>query len=218
VNDAILIQHIHPGYGFEPLLDLNHDRNEAYCDRHHMDYWPERWNDERYPAITGAWLKIVLMIQALEKDYQSIFWLDADTLIWDLETDLREAIQPGHIGACWHRIPQLHHWNVGALYLDNTPQVLRFLRAWLASYPAPPDGWNEQGVFNRLARASGTVVTVSDRWNATLDVNMVPDAVVLGFHGQGPAEHRLDLMKRTLGDGAPAAIPAPIGAVNGNLQ
>ena len=131
------------------------------------------------------------------RGYQSVVWLDADTLITDMETDLRDAIQLEKIGACWHRIPQMDHWNVGALYLDDCEAVRDFVDQWLAEYPGLNDGWMEQGAFNRLALQSKTVVTLSDKWNATLDVNMVPDAVVLGFHGQGDTKYRTQLMRDT---------------------
>jgi hypothetical protein len=45
---------------------------------------------------------------------------------------------------------------------------------------------------------SKLVQTISDRWNATLNYSMVPDAVVLGYHGNGRAEQRLEMMKGTL--------------------
>jgi hypothetical protein len=121
-------------------------------------------------------------------------------MIADMETDLRDAIQAGKIGACWHRIPQINHWNVGVLYLDNSEPVRDFISDWLASYPAPKDGWFEQGVFNRMAMKSKTVVTLSDKWNATINVSMVPDAVVLGFHGAGNAQQRYGLMKQALAE------------------
>jgi len=119
-------------------------------------------------------------------------------MIIDFESTLEDAIVRDKIGACWHRIPQLNHWNVGVMYIHNSSDTREFIDKWLASYPPPRDGWNEQGVFNRMGREGNTVVTVSDKWNATIDVNMVPDAVVLGFHGQGGANDRYEMMSRTL--------------------
>jgi hypothetical protein len=92
----------------------------------------------------------------------------------------------------------LHHWNVGALYFSNTPLILAFLREWLAAYPGDNDGWNEQGVFNRLAMSSKIVQTISDRWNATFNHTECPDAVVLGYHGAGNTQQRIELMKSVI--------------------
>ncbi len=195
--NAILIQHAYTGGGFERMLELTRPHHEAYCRAWNFEHWSVVSEDARYPMSDGAWVKISMIERAFNDGYEYVVWLDADTLIVDPSVDLRVAIQPEKIGACWHRIPQLNHWNVGALYLHKSIPVRNFVGEWLASYPPPRDGWFEQGVFNRLARQSKTVVTLSDKWNATLNVNMVPDAVVLGFHGQGDAARRYELMKQT---------------------
>jgi hypothetical protein len=206
MNDAILIQQVSAGEGhpdeadYRAMLDLTQDRHAEYCQAHGFDYELQRVGDPRYPANTGAWVKVKLMIDAMQKGYQSVVWLDTDALVWDMDADLRGAVRPGKVGLCWQRIPQFPqgHWNVGVMYVDNTPGTLGFMQDWLASYPPPADGWGEQGVFNRLAAKSPLVETVSDRWNATIDVSMVPDAVVLGFHGQGPGSRRLALMRKAM--------------------
>lgn len=204
MNNAILIQHSYPGAGYEPMLDLTRKHNEAYCKKYDIDFQCEVYASEAFPISQGAWLKIELIKQALELGYQYVAWLDADAMIIDTETDLRDAIQPRKVGACWCRIPQLNHWNVGVLYVQNSEETRAFINEWLASYPPPADGWFEQGVFNRMGKQSRVVETISDKWNATIDVNMVPDAVVLGFHGQGNAQQRYEMMKETFNKLFPA--------------
>ena len=209
MNNAVLIQQIYPNTPGVKMLELTRMHHQAYCDKFAMDYWCEISNPlPSYDVMLGSWGKIELIRRALDTQYQSVVWLDADTLIVDLQTNLRDAIQPDKIGACWHRIPQLNHWNVGALYIDNTPNTRAFIDEWLASYPPKPQ-WLEQGEFNRLARESRTVVTISDKWNATLDVSMVPDAVVLGFHGQSNTEYRYNLMQKTMDQLFPTQKAAP---------
>lgn len=211
MNKTILIQQAYPGYGFEPMLELTRGWHQEYCDNWNIDYQCVLDNPipERSPLI-GSWAKIYLIQQAMLKNYRSIIWLDADTLILDRERNLIDATQNSHIGACWHRIPQLHHWNVGALYINNQENTRQFIDEWAAVYPPPNDGWNEQGVFNRLARQSRTVVTVSDKWNATINVSMVPDAVVMGFHGHGDAKRRYLAMKQTLETIQPVQIESQV--------
>ena len=195
--NAVLIQQAYPEGKFPSyigMLELTAEHNKKYCERHGFDYWCEISENEDMPLGTGGWRKIELILKALEHGYQYIVWLDADAMIKDVDTDLRDAVEVGKIGACWHRIPQLNHWNVGVLYLHNAPQVVEFVRQWLASYPPPNDGWYEQGVFNRMGMQSKVVSTISDKWNSTIDVSLVPDAVVLGFHGQGDAKQRTKIM------------------------
>lgn len=204
----ILIQHIYANTAGVPMLELTENRHREYCRTHGIHYKAVIGNPlPEIPLEAGNWARIKLIQDALTEGFAQVYWLDADTMIYDMQTPLSEAVSPGRIGVCWHRIPQLHHWNIGALYMDNTPNVRNFIGNWLDSYPPPSDGWLEQSVFNRMARTDKTIVTISDRWNATFDVSMVPDAVVLGFHGQGDTEHRIELMKKTLAkiEGAEAA-------------
>ncbi len=203
MNNAILIQQAWTGDvgglgDYLPMLELTKERNKAYCEKWGFDFLPFVGTiDPKYSNVRqGGWVKIELILQALQKQYQYIVWLDPDTLIKDLMTDLREGCPDG-IGACWHRIPQLNHWNVGALYLQNDVGVQKFCEDWLNSFPGQPQ-WMEQGEFNRLAMQGEVVQTISDRWNSTINYSMVPDAVVLGYHGNGNAGQRLEMMKETL--------------------
>jgi hypothetical protein len=202
MNNAVLIQQVWPeDYGtgsYVPLIELTKERNEAYCEQHHFDYVYQIGTEglTKTNLLDGCWSKVEMMKRALAQGYEYIVWLDVDALIYDTDTDLRDAFVNG-IGACWMRIPQLHHWNVGVLYVRNTPQSIKFIDDWLALYPGGQQ-WREQGEFNKLALASKVVQTIADRWNATLNYSMVPDAVVLGYHGNGDAKQRYDMMQKTL--------------------
>ena len=205
--NAVLIQQVWIGEfpnpsgvgSYEPMMELTKERNEAYCKKHNFDYWHIVGTEglKAGDIYAGCWTKIELIQRALEKGYEYIVWLDPDALIKDMDTDLRDGCING-IGACWHRIPQLNHWNVGVLYVKNTPEVKAFIDEWLSAYPGPRSGWNEQGVFNKMGMRSKVVQTISDRWNATLNYTFVPDAVVLGYHGNGSAKQRYDMMSATL--------------------
>lgn len=194
--NAVLIQQAYPSQGFDEMIELTRKRNEEYCKRWGFDYQVHIDNVvPEWDIKNGGWAKVELIRRALEK-YEFVVWLDADAMIYDLDTDLREACQD--IGVCWHRIPQLNHWNVGVMYFKASPEVIDFVNQWIGKYPGAKDGWFEQGEFNRLAMKSKVVHTLSDRWNATINVNMVPDAVVLGFHGCGNAKQRLAFMEDAL--------------------
>jgi hypothetical protein len=198
MNNAILIQQVYKGLDYEPMLELTKQRNQDYCTAHNFDYecLIGTLSDKYADANKGGWVKIEMIQRALQKGYEYIVWLDADALIKDLDTDLRDACPKG-IGACWMRIPQLNHWNVGVLYIQNSQAVKNFVAEWLDTYPGEKQ-WMEQGEFNKLAMKSKIVQTISDRWNATINYSMVPDAVVLGFHGYGDANQRLGAMNATL--------------------
>ena len=173
-----------PGFEYDKMLELTRAHHAAYCYQHGYEYDCKIEKSERHDIMNGGWEKIKLILEAMQSGYENIIWLDADTLITDVNIPLIDAIQPNKIGACWQRIPQLNHWNVGALYIHNSPETQLFCNEWYAS-PNAHDGWNEQGAFNRLALKNKTVTTISDRWNSTIYVGVVPDTVVLGFHGLG---------------------------------
>jgi hypothetical protein len=201
VRDAVLIQHCWPpevNAEYAEMLALQVKRNREYCDIHAFDYQPVVGNvkDEYASPNTGEWPKVELIRRALAEGYRYVIFLDPDTLIRDMDADLRDGCPEG-LGACWHRIPQMNHWNTGALYMQKTPGVLDFVTDWLAMFPGER-AWMEQGEFNKLAMQSRVVQTISDRWNATMNYTMVPDAVVLGFHGNGNPKQRLEMMRATL--------------------
>lgn len=211
--NCVLIQQVYPGEGYEPLLELTRERNAEYCKRWNMDFQclvdAGRFADIKF----GGWTKIDLMKQALDKGYKYVIWLDADALIKDLDTDLRDGCPKG-IGVCWMRIPQLHHWNVGVMYLTNSKETRDFVDEWLSKYPGERQ-WMEQGEFNKLAMQSRVVETISDRWNATLNYSMVPDAVVLGYHGNGDAKQRYEMMRGTLARISPQKAEQGAGGERG---
>jgi hypothetical protein len=197
----ILIQQIYPDTAGVPMMELTKQRHEQYCAAHGYDFWwyVKDFDPKPSKGVNGSWSKIFLMQQAIAQGYERIVWLDGDTIIFDLAAELTDPIEMDHIGACYQRIPQMHHWNVGCLYVDGTSEeVKRFIDEWAKAFPGPKDGWNEQGVFNRMAMKSPVVRTISDRWNATLNYTEVPDAVVLGYHGAGDTPNRIGLMKEVL--------------------
>jgi hypothetical protein len=202
MNNAVLIQQVWEGDydlgDYSPLLELTRERNEEYCKRHDFDFLTIIGTaDLKYTDVRkGCWTKIELIQRAMEQGYEYIVWLDPDTLIKDMDIDLRLGCIDG-IGVCWQRIPQLNHWNTGVIYVRNSIEAKKFIDEWFATYPGEPQ-WMEQGEFNKLAMKSKVVQTISDRWNATLNYSMVPDAVVLGFHGYGNAKQRLESMRLTL--------------------
>jgi hypothetical protein len=196
---TILLQHIHANTPGVPMLEMTKERHQRYCDRYGITYRATYENAApEIPVEHGNWSRVKLIQNAMNEDFDVVIWLDADTLICDMDENITDAAQANKIGVCWHRIPQLHHWNIGALYIHNTDETKRFIDNWMNGYKDNDRQWLEQGVFNKLARQSKTVVTLSDKWNATLDVSMVPDAVVLGFHGQGDTAYRINEMKSTL--------------------
>lgn len=217
MNNAVILQHAYApsslmfgDHTFNDMLRLTYNRHSAYALAHQMDYWAFQggihWQE--MPGEAGAWSKIWLMKYAL-KDYEYIFWIDTDAAIMDFETDLRDSVKDIHIGACVHdpaksdylkRLNIDKHVNIGVMYLHNTEATRDFIDKWLARYPGEKR-WAEQGSFNKLMdEYPDTVSIIDDKWNATVNVNMVEKPVVMGWHGVSPNTTRFMQMKERLAD------------------
>lgn len=204
-NDAILLQLGFNTWGpFADMLRLTYQRHAAYCNAWQMDYW-QMFGMIPRELMPGAWSKIWLMDLCFELGYKYVIWLDTDAGIVDFKTDLRDVFNEmgdAKIGLCEHNANNIPaHLNVGVMYLENTKDTRRFVKDWLRQFPGD-ENWNEQGVFNHLAKEpqyKGLIAKIDDKWNATVNVNPSPNPVVKGYHGQGDGLNRINLMKRDFG-------------------
>lgn len=214
--NALILQHTYSPSAvmtgdntFSDMLRLTYQRHAAYSLAYKMDYWAFQGGiHTEHPGEAGCWSKIHLMQMAL-KDYEYIFWIDSDAAIMDFETDLRDSVKDINIGACIHdpaKSPFLaslgvaKHINVGVMYLRNTETTRTFVDKWMASYPGVPR-WAEQGSFNNLIIEMPDAVTaIDDKWNSTINVNIVEKPVVRAWHGVMPAVNRFLQMKSVLID------------------
>jgi hypothetical protein len=200
-NDAILVQHVSENWEGANMFKVTAARNIEYILRHKMDY--QMLIAGQDIDKIGDWAKVRLLRQTMEiEQYKYIIWLDCDTVIIDMDADLRDGCPPDKIGACRHVLTKppynlnLDHLNIGALYIQNTEANKKRMDDWLAGYPGPETpAWREQGVFNNI----GIGVEIDAKWNATGKVNPSPNPVVLGFHGQGDVRGRFDQMCKALG-------------------
>lgn len=203
MRDALIIQmtstpDIEESGFFYDMLRMTVNRHAAYARAHKMDYQaqfgdylPERG------VYTGAWHKIAMIRDALEKGYEYVFWVDTDAGIVDFGVDLRSAFTgDGDIGAVEHdanNIPK--HLNVGVVFVRNTERARQFIKEWWDSFPGE-ERWVEQGSFNKLAEKYPDVVfRLDDKWNSTVGVNESDDPIIKGWHGVVPPK-RYEMMKK----------------------
>jgi hypothetical protein len=197
INNAVLIQHTYSNCNvfnptFPDMQRLIYPRHSAYCASHNIDFWSLQGG--KYPKMTGesgAWAKVGLVREALQ-DYEFVFWIDVDAAIMDFETDLRDACKDINIGGVVHdpakseylkAVQVQRHINVGCLYFRNTDTTRLFVDKWFDAWPGPVR-WADQGAFNALtAEIPDAVTEIDDKWNATVNVNMVEKPVVMGWHG-----------------------------------
>jgi len=200
-NNAVILQAVsNPTTTpvFHDMLRLTMQRHAAYALSHNMDYLVHFGTYSERGVYTGSWDKIKLLQEAMERGYEYAFWVDADAAIIDFDDDLRDAFTNGFIGCCEHNangIPA--HLNVGVTFVKNSEETLKFLGDWWDSFPGDPR-WLEQGAFNDLAKKYPDLVfKMDDKYNATVNVNMCDNPVVMGWHGIHP-NSRFAQMRKTL--------------------
>jgi hypothetical protein len=207
MRDSIILQQAYEetnnggGY-FSDMLRLTMQRHAAYARSHKMDYQIYFGEPTERDVFTGAWHKVKMIQNALERGYKYVFWLDTDTAIMDFNSDLRDAFT-GSIGCVQHKREQLPkeydiptHLNVGVVFVRNDEGVKEFMKSWWDSFPGDKR-WMEQGSFNDLAKDNPLVFKMDDKYNATVNVNMCEKPVIVGWHGI-PAGKRFNMMKIAL--------------------
>lgn len=209
-NNSVIIQHAFTyGPEFTDMLRLTYQRHAAYALAHNFDYWHIIGGVHDYPIERGGWDKVKLIHDALEQGYEHIVWIDTDAAIINFECDLRDALPAGAcIGAALHdpaksgylqqmQVPK--HYNVGVMYIKAGAKP--FIAEWLNRYYGRLERFLEQGEFNRMVEDpawTGYFAPVEDKWNATVNVNMVKPANVIGWHGIAPYAKRLAMMQEAL--------------------
>lgn len=199
MKDAIIITQCYkfPQNDFRPMMELARPVHQAYADKWGMDYLtvvgsvvPE-WILEM-----GGWAKLELCRQMLVKGYQYVFWVDADALIVDINTDLRAGCPDG-IGLVEHhgfRVPG-PHLNVGVMLIRNSERVIKFFEEWITRYPGTDKfPWREQGEAHKMRQDpewEGIVHEIHAKWNSCMDGGShVEDAVIEAWHGMGSGVQR----------------------------
>jgi hypothetical protein len=186
---------------FSDMLRLTMQRHAAYARAHQMDYvayFGDYCNEKG--LTTGGWHKIKMILDCLERGYEYVFWIDTDAAVVDFEEDLREAFTDKFIGCCEHNANNIAaHLNVGVTFVRNGDGVKEFMREWWDAFPGDKR-WMEQGAFNDLTKKYPELVfKMDDRYNATVNVNMVDNPVIIGWHGLN-AKNRIAMMKKKLLD------------------
>lgn len=173
------------------MLELSAGRHAAYCQKYGLTYWPVLGNVQF--ARTSHWNKIVLVRHALDLGFETVIWLDADTLIVRDDVDIRTALYGEKpLALALHPSPApgglLAHWNSGVMVMRNTARTREFFDAVWAGGPLENHIWQEQArILDLLPSFPDLVQRLDDRWNSTVGLTEVPDPIIKAWHGSGPA-------------------------------
>ncbi len=174
---------------YVPMLSRMIPWHLSYAQRHSLIYLPSfgRIVDNRHEN----WSRFPLLIETLRAGFADIVvWLDADCVIADADTSLLEAADEFlYLGATLHREPwgsDNFHFNMGAMYLRNTPFTVQFLEEVHRSGKIEGEKWENQGtMFNIAKRMSFSMCRMRNKWNSTPAINDCHKPVVRSYHGTG---------------------------------
>jgi hypothetical protein len=193
---ALIIQHANGRYC--EMLQIAFPRHSEYARRHGFVYWC--LTGDITPERPVVWTRIALISHALRLRYDYVVWLDADTLIVDMDTDFREAADEFKVlGMCRHPMPWGNtnwHYNTGVILSKNNAQSRDILRKTWNSGPSNHP-WQEQDRLMQLwEKAPDSILPIDNRWNSHSKCNPSNKPVVRAWHACGP--NRIELMKREL--------------------
>jgi hypothetical protein len=157
---------------YERLFRRCIESHEAYCRRHHYDYLLVNRAPRTLLSQESSWLKIPLLLAALEKGYEWIAFLDADcevsphappfsALSGTNPEEQSVFLAPG----------KSNRINAGVIFVKNRPATLSLLRTMLdhadQKVPSPEDrAPYENGHLIHFARNNPAVHLLEHRlWN-----------------------------------------------------
>jgi hypothetical protein len=209
VNDGVIIQQAYNKHewndDYHPALELVRERHQAYADKWKFDYLVV-FGEVRldWEVSHGGWAKLELVRQMLAKGYKYVVWVDADAMIVDMNTDLREGCPEG-LGMVVHNGAGTPgpHMNVGVMLMQNSERVRAFFDEWVTRYPGTTEfPWYEQGEAHKMAhdpKWAGVVIEIDKRWNSCVYAEThVNNAVIEGWHGMGTPAQRTEQMRTFL--------------------
>jgi hypothetical protein len=190
---------------YVPLLEATIAHHRRYCERHGIAYLPtfgrfchRHPNWDRFPLIRAA-----------REFADATVWMDADCIIVDMETDLRNifrssSLSEAPIGLVKHtKIGWGHadwHFNCGVMAVFNTKSSATFLEhVWGIGDVPNEHQWKTQPAIHiaHIECGQDRIRRIDDRWNSTPWENDCERPVVRAFHGKGVAA--LPLMQAELG-------------------
>jgi len=194
------------GTDYERMLSDHDARHRSYCERWGYDLRIVSTIPDYYPYETN-WYKIDLILEALRSDQNSyIIYLDADAIIADFDVDLCSAL-PAYawLGLVIHPYPwkrTIWHWNNGVMYIRCCPEALNFfelVKSLAGTELNDPSTFVEQGTVNHLLlnepQYQSGLVILTHHWNVNIFNQPNDGAIVAAWHGSGPTDRRVEIMR-----------------------
>ena len=188
MSSTCLIQSASGGYRMAQARV--HRWHSDYCQDHDIDYLCHLGRVPSQREKHPVWDRLPLIESAMDLGYNQVACFDSDVLVVNPHISLLEAFEGfKHVGMVRHPHPfddQDWHFNMGVMFLKNTPETREFLRQTHFVKPIEKPLWELQSSMLTVNKRMKIIERVSDKWNATEGVNDdVSIPVIRAWHGQG---------------------------------
>ncbi len=165
------------------------DSHQRYADKHGYDYTCITRPVLSTLGLEVAWLKIKLIIAALESGYSTVCFLDADTEVRPACPPLEAAMNP--VDEIYAAKGFSGRVNSGVMIVKKSPDTLSFFKKilLLSTRPVPQVdsvGWGENGHVTHYARQFKRFATLDMRWNNNHDPDLTD---YIRHYSRGPLHH-----------------------------
>ncbi len=190
----MLSGHVGNKQDYVAAAERNH-RN--YCAVHGYAYqfqdefgYSDDWTDES-TFVNFSWLKVALTLQSLKmKKWDYIFWIDSDSIFWNLNKSLDDLIEKGKdlvfTGDSWDV------FNTGHFLVKNSQWSLIFFEKWLnlRQILLPNLETSHKGPTGRLVDQPGANILLASTFELSGSLNEVFNRIN-GYSGNSSRTHRL---------------------------
>jgi hypothetical protein len=202
-----------PDDWFRPWMELTAPIHQEYADRCGADY--EFFAGDKEPDLNPTWTRLIQILDAFDSGYDKVVWLDADTLVVDLdrsvftETDsetplLMTRVLSSHLHFPWASMVDgelvwADRWDVyndGVLIANRSPHAIKALEFAWENRRSPLRPWHEPGIpeldwlLDYVFANPEAVAQLDLAWNWMPYPEACPkdEAVILAWHGMPKQE------------------------------
>jgi len=149
--------------------------HRRYADRHGYTYQVVTRPYATSIGVECCWLKITLMIEALDNGYDAVLFVDADAYVQSHAPNLSSVLLPDKF--IYLAKSYSGRYNSGVMLIKNHSQVRQLLNTIITARHQPilaenDVGWGENGHIIEYTKHCQFVSTLNRSWNNTYDPDL----------------------------------------------
>lgn len=149
--------------------------HRRYADRHGYTYQVVTRPYATSIGVECCWLKITLMIEALDNGYDAVLFVDADAYVQSHAPKLSSVLLPDKF--IYLAKSYSGRYNSGVMLIKNHSQVRQLLNTIITARHQPilaenDVGWGENGHIIEYTKHCQFVSTLNRSWNNTYDPDL----------------------------------------------